>query len=275
MMTNETLAVAVRQGQTELTGQLWGQVERFVYKKANEAMSHVGPGCGVELDDLIQSGYVALADAIQSFDPAKSSFIHWLSFHLRHGFCAYGGYPLTVNSPQEDGFRWEYRNPLNGAASLYAPLKAGNPEEGTLADIVAQTREDGGDDYTDVEDKIYREQLHDALEGALSTLPEAQAKALRGRYYDSLQYSELAEVCGISPAQALKDVRAGMRALRAPALQHELEQFLDAHTDYYAGSGWRSFRSSGSSSVERAALRRESLEYQWSRQHTPREAEER
>ncbi len=270
-MTNEELALAIQQGRTELMEPLWEQVRGFVYRKARAAMAGLKSGCGVELNDLLNSGYIALDSAAQTYDIEKCSFITWLSYCLRTAFQRYGGYPTFERNPQAESHPWEnypkwvYHNPLNGSTSLYTPLKAGDPEEGALADVVPCMREDGGDDYTDVEDEVYREQLHDALECAIDTLPEAQAKALRGRYWDDLQYSELAEACGVSPEQARKDVYAGIRALKSPVLRHELEQFLEDRTDYYRGSGLQSFRNKGSSSVERVVAQRESLKYTWHR----------
>ena len=290
-MTNEELAVAIQQGQTELMGQLWEQVERFVYKKANEAMGDlgakpvrrpksepelepeykVGPKSwskwskswrGIETEDLVQCGYIALNTAVKYYDTEKGAFITLFSRCLDTAFTRSGGYPAFNRNPQAERdpwgghSEWIYHNPLNGSESLNAPLKSSDPDQGVLADVVPYAREDGGDDYTDIEDEIYREQLHDALDSAIDTLPEAQATAIRGMYWDDLQYSELAEKCGVSSEEVQRDIRAGIRALRSPALRRELSQFVEENTDYYAHA-----------SAERVAIRREDLEWKWRRQH--------
>lgn len=301
-MTNEELAVAIQQGQTELMGQLWEQVERFVYKKANEAMGDlgakpvprpksepelepeykVGPKSwskwskswrGIETEDLVQCGYIALNTAVKYYDPEKGAFITLFSRCLDTAFTRSGGYPAFKRNPQfesdpwGDHQKWEPHDLLFSKEIdiLYTPLKSSDPDGGVLADVVPYVREDGGDDLTDLEDAIYNDQLHKALDNAIDTLPDEQAAAIRGRYWDDLQYSELAERCGVSSEQARLHVRAGILSLRSPKLSRELSQFIEENTDYYRGAGLYSFRNTGASSVERAAVQRENREEQWRR----------
>lgn len=268
-VTNEALVLEIQQGNTELLGLLWEQVQRFVHRKAKEALAGLPPGCGCEEDDLVQSGYIAMVAAVQTYDPGQSSFLHWLAFHLKHEFCASGGYPAMKHIlPGESGEgreRWVYRNPLNNCASLDTPLSSTEEDGTVLSDILPYERAGGGDEYEDLENEIYRDQLRAALNHAMDRLPGKQAAALRRRYWDGQAYQQIAEARGVSYGDVVRDVRDGLRTLRAPAHRAELEQFLEENIDYYAGSGFRKFARVGASSVEQAVLRRENLTHKWRR----------
>ena len=139
-MSNEELVAEIRQGKTELMEQLWDQVKRFVYWKARAV--YISPGAGYTLEDLEQSGYLALAPAVETYDPERGAFLTWLSYYLKKEFAAAGG------------ARGTKKRPLNVAVSLDAPLSLDDVDDGTLHDIVASKRADGGDAYTDAEDAI-------------------------------------------------------------------------------------------------------------------------
>ena len=72
-MTNEELAVEVQAGRAGYGG-LWEQVRRFIGRQAFRWLtlySGLCAGAGVELDDLMQCGFLALQDAVKAFDPAR------------------------------------------------------------------------------------------------------------------------------------------------------------------------------------------------------------
>lgn len=77
-MTNEELAALIQAGERERIPELWAQVEKYVWKQANRrALSLEGYG-GVTEEDLYQSGFLALLDAVESYDHAAGmSFIGW------------------------------------------------------------------------------------------------------------------------------------------------------------------------------------------------------
>ena len=76
-MTNEELAVMIQGGQADLVPTLWEQVERFVAKQAHRWF--LNNRRRVEFDDLYQSGFLAMMEAVRTFDPeGGSSFLSWM-----------------------------------------------------------------------------------------------------------------------------------------------------------------------------------------------------
>ena len=68
-MTNEELASGIQQG-TDHYGQLWERVCRLVYLLANRYYRNYQHPCrraGCKMDDLIQTGFLAMCDAVKAF----------------------------------------------------------------------------------------------------------------------------------------------------------------------------------------------------------------
>lgn len=92
-MSNEELVALIQAGERDRLSELWEQVERFVALQARQRILFSGGLGGVEVDDLYQSGYIALVAAVDSYDPATGrSFIGWLSLALKTAFAEAGGY---------------------------------------------------------------------------------------------------------------------------------------------------------------------------------------
>ena len=73
-MTNEELTAEIKAGRTGY-GELWEQVQAFVRQQAARYMyqnAGLCTGAGVEFDDLLQAGFLALHDAVKGFEPGLS-----------------------------------------------------------------------------------------------------------------------------------------------------------------------------------------------------------
>lgn len=246
-MSNEELATAIQKGRTDLLPRLWQQVVGYVRKRAAETAAKLSPGYGVTVEDLTQSGYLALVAAVEKYEPERGVFLPWLDLHLRSGFAAAGGYRTTR------------RDPLNEARSLDGPLSSADGEsETTFVDTLPDER----DDYADADERIYNEQLHTALDRALDTLPDTQADVLRERYWSGAGLRTIAENHGISIEAVRQRERAGLSRLRTSSTRRSLEAFLDENTNFYTGTGAATFVRSGSA-VENSVLRREELTRRW------------
>ena len=254
-MTNEEIVKLIKRGRSDLMEVLWDQTRAFVYKKARAAMSGIPASCGVTLEDLTQSGYIALSSSVDTYDEEKGAFLTWFSYYLQTAFS------------EAAGRRSSKRDPLNTAVSLDAPLTGDAEEDGTIMDTVPCMDERGRTVYSEVEDRIYQEQLHAVLDNAIEALPSAQAAAIRGRYWEGKSGSILAEERGVSEARIRSAERAGLRRLRSPARTAELAKFLDSNTDYYRGGGLHSFNATGNSSVENIVIRREELTQRWDEEY--------
>ena len=253
-MTNEELAVAIRNGRTELIPQLWENVRRFVHGRSRNVMQHIPPSYGVTEEDLVQSGYFALCSAIEKYDPEQGSFLTVLSFYLKNEFAAAGGYAKTPD-------------PITSAVSLDAPTNGDDGEGDPLEDFVASQRPGGGDDYTDADDRMFAQQLHEALEQEISKLPPKQQTVIRGRYWAGRTFADIAKQEGVSTAAMQSREKEGLRRMRYSSTAGNLRQYIELHTDYYRRVSASSYQRGAASSVEQLVLQREKLESLWKKKH--------
>ena len=239
-MSNEELAIAIQQGEEGRTLELWEQVNGLVKRKAMQIMTALqlsGNPRGVEFDDLYQTGYLAMVAAVETYSPERGAFSTWFMFHLKTAFAEATGY-RTKNGRCE---------PLNTAASLDRPVQPDEPDGGTLGELVPDSR--AADAIENVEESVYREQLHKAIDGAISELPPGNAQ------WDDMTLSAVGEVMGKSPERTRQMENKGIRELRKSRTLH---RFLDF--DMYHGTGLGAFRLSGSSIQEQYILKQERRE---------------
>ena len=235
-MSNEELVAVIQAGASERMGELWQQVERLVSWKASRVMTALNGHGGVEFDDLYQSGYPAMVAAVDSYRPEVGKFSTWFMLHLKTAFAEATGY--RSNRQQRD--------PIHNAVSLDTPL-TDDTDSSDLMDIVADPA--GAGRMEAVEEAIYRQQLHDALEEALEAIPEECGTVLRQRYYEGRTLSDLAQEQGVSMEMVRKRERDALRRLRSPKTACHLRPFHDF--DFYCGTGMGAFRHTGMSIQER------------------------
>ena len=228
---------------------LWNQVRSFVYKRAVAALHHIPPEHGLAIEDLLQSGYLAMIGALGTHDREKGSFLAWLDKYLRNEFARAGGYSTSK------------RDALNFSTSLDVPVPGGDESDETFADILP----DSEDAYAEVEDMIYYQQLHDSLENAVSSLPESQAVVIRSRYWHDRKLREIADELGVSKERIRQRETAALKRLRRSAVDTGLSEYIGERVDYYGGGSLRKYRQRGSSSVEQNVIRMESLREEWAR----------
>lgn len=239
-MSNEELATAIQTGRNELYPELWEQVRRFVVQQANRRYRATEGYGGVEVEDLIQSGFLALVEAVSYFDPAGGcSFLSVLANCLKTAFARAGGY------------RTSKRDPLNECKSLDEPID--DPEDDTLLDLQADPR----DDYEDANRKIWLEDLRGALDSALSKLPEDEADVIISRFFRGQAYKQIGAESGATLAAVRKRELHGLQKLRRPSAG--LTRFLENNTDYYTQVGAAAFQRTHTSAVELLSIKREAL----------------
>lgn len=241
-MTNEELAIKIQEGADGLVPVLWEQVRLLVYKMANRWVLAFSENRSVEIDDLVNSGYIALSEAVQTFNSEKgTAFTTWFSMYLKTAFLdAYG-------------LRAHKNDPLHCAASLDAPIVDSSGKDITLGDAVADPRGEAA--LSSLDERIFIEQLHTALDKALSTLPTEQDQILRLYYYEGKTYDEIAGLIGTYAQKIQQRAKAGLRGLRKPQIGEILIPYIDF--DYYHGVGSASYHRTGASIQERYLIAQE------------------
>ena len=76
-MTNEEI---IQQGGNDVVAMLWDNNQGFIRKQAyRRSCRHEG----VEFEDLVQCGFLAVADAAEHYNPTSGAFITALSVYLK------------------------------------------------------------------------------------------------------------------------------------------------------------------------------------------------
>ena len=243
-MTNEELVALIQAGDRDRMGELWQNVERFIWQQAHQRTQQGAEGVTVE--DLYQSGYLALVDAANSYDAGRGkSFIGWLALSLKTAFNAAAG----KRSERQR------RDPLHHAVSVDAPayLDEAGP---TVAETVPD--ENAALAFAVIECEDCRE----VIAAALDSLPDGHGELLRRYYLRGIGIDAAAAGAGYASryaayeaiGRALYHLAHGKytRALRAC-----LDSFI-ALEEYKAAArstGAGSFLHTGMSATEAGALR--------------------
>lgn len=200
-MTNEELAVLIKAGYTEYIPQLWEQVDKFIWLKANWRADAIDGRGGVTAEDLHQAGYLALLSAVENFDPAKEyKFLTYLDKRLKTAFAETTGYRT----------KRQQLDPIQYAGSLDAPL-SDDMDDVTLADSIPDPAAEAA--IETVAERDCWDRLHTALEAAIATLPDDQQADIREVYY-------------MGGRVANKKIHYdSLRALRRPDISRELRQY--------------------------------------------------
>lgn len=239
-MSNEELVVMIQRGDNRLMLQLWDGVAGLVKNYAHRVYTALEGRRGLTLDDLIQEGYIALADAVSSYDPDVAAFSTWFVIHLRKRFQEATGQHSNRKKNE----------PIDWADSLDRPLLDG--EDITLEDIV----EDAGAAETmqSVEDRIWIAQLREVLGRILLEMPEKQSDVLYRRYWRNQSIAQASQEMGIPDSSVRVNEYKGLAFLRNPQNRKHLAPFV--YFDCYHGTGLGAFKKSGSSVQERYILRK-------------------
>lgn len=234
-MSNEELVVRIQNGEADLMPVLWAQVEKFVCWRADRLWMALEGRADMELEDLYQCGYIALVEAVATYTPGSGSFSTWLAVYLKKEFVEATGY-RTVR---------ERMDPCKHAVSLSRPV--GDNSDGLeLADTVEDKSCQAA--FDTLEEKMWRQQLHEITEEILADLPEAQEALLRGRFYEEKTLGKLADELGISPENVRIRIYKALETVRKSKQAKELLSFYDF--DYYRETGLSSFRRTGASVQE-------------------------
>ena len=206
-MTNEELVALIQAGERDRLPELWEQVERFVALQANRLLHAMGPDraalAGVEFGDLYNSGYFALVDAAERYDPeAGALFITWFALRLKSAFA------------EVCGWRTSKRDPLNSAKSMDARLKEGDEDSGAFGDFIPDPK--AAQALQDVEDGIQRDYTRQAVRQALEQLPTEERLAIKAYYYEGLTVkasggARILERAELHLRRLLADKREGIR----------------------------------------------------------------
>jgi len=243
-MTIEEIATEIQNGREDLCAELWERVRNFVTWQAKRfhKLTH-GVG-GVEVDDLVQSGYEAMLKALTYFDIQDG-----IAFNTVLGYC------LRTAFASASGLRNRQKDPLQHAISLDVPVGREDNDGQTLGDLIPDS---SADFSAIIEEKDFREKMQAAVSTAVDNLPVDQRDTIRRRYYDEQTYEEISAASGVTPSKARTLERDALNNLRKPST--ELWRFVEDRTPYYLRVGLKSFNSTRTSAVEKIVIMRDQMQ---------------
>lgn len=245
--TNAALAALAAAGNSCALGHLWelnrGLLRSIVWKwyPAHKAQADAH---GLTADDLEQEGFFAVQYAAQTYNPAQGAFTTWLTAAMQRQIqrTLTNGHARTVTG--EDGRQHTTSaDLLNHCTSLDVPLDDEDGGSATLGDL----KEDAtaAAELDAVEDKLFQEQLHSALEEALAKLTDREADVLRRRYYQQQPLREVGAAYDVAASRAQQIERTALHKLgRNPKLCRFHDEVIQYHA--YRGTGFGSWQHSGS-----------------------------
>lgn len=248
-MSNEDLVQAIQSGETPQIFALWEQLEAFVKQQAKKRLKFAGNTRGVEFEDLYNSGYIALVAAVKTYDRTTgAAFITWFGYYLRNAF------NKVLYNGRKD---FDSLDPLLKSVSLDTPL--GEDDDGaTLADL--QQDKNAAHALQSVDDAIFTEQLHKALDEALATLQDEQRRVIQKHYYAGKSYTQIANDERLTVGAVCSLENKGLGKLRRSSAIVPLRDYIEQITPYYLHVGAATFNRTHTSSVEQLAMFRESEE---------------
>lgn len=247
MATNEELALLIQQGHKEYISELWANCYKLLYMLVDK-IYYANPdrlaACGYTQEDLYQGSFFVLLKMIEAYDPEKPfKFTSYAKLHLQNYF--------RRSVLHYDSEAKIIKSVLNISSSIDKPIGSGEDEELTVGSLIKDDNAELA--FENVEEDIYRTELHNALEKGLQSLTYTQRAVIRERFYNSSSLKVTAEKVGMTESQAHSNETYALRNLRAyNAKTKRLESFRAdiLYTAAYSGVGVGAFKNRQASSVE-------------------------
>lgn len=241
-MTNEELVARIQAGEDDLLEQLWEQTNRLIAFKARGLLIEANGTLDVTFDDLYNTGFLALVEAVKTYSETGAKFTTWLGYYLKTAFAETAGY-RTVK---------QKKDPSRFSASLSAPVND-EDEDADLSDFMADPHAEEA--YKEVENQIWMEQLRSTVHDVLDDMPLVQSEVIRKRYLEGLTLEQTGREMGVHKNEIIKSEEAALRLLRRGKYAKRLRPFYDFNC--YCGTGSASFRNTGLSVQERYLIQTE------------------
>ena len=213
---------------------------------------------GVTADDFEQEGYFAVWHAAKTYDPAAGAFSTWLAQAMQRQIQLALSNGHRRKFVDEDGkTHTTSADPLNHCFSLDLPIDSENADGPTLGEVQPDPAAEQA--FTAAEERISSAQTRAVLDDALDRCGTTESAVMRHRFFDGLSMAATGEKMGITPAQVRTIETRALRKLRSdPKLRRWHDRELENRV--WHGTGYLTWRETGSSVQERVTERLETIE---------------
>lgn len=197
---------------------------------------HGRVGHRVEIDDLLQVGYLGLLDAAKRYAPQPGvTFAAYAAIRIRGAIVDYLRSASTLcratiqthrriqaatqrlehrlmRAPTEAELATELQMPADALAHARAQIGAG--EIGSIDDIYSDHSLMFSDTGHSAEDQMEQDDMRRLLAGAIARLPEREALVLQLYYVEEMNVYEVAAVLGVTTGRVSQIKKAAMTRLR-------------------------------------------------------------
>jgi len=172
----------------------------LVKKVASKIFFKLPRDCGIEFDELVNTGIIGLIKAIDKFDEAKAQFSTYAYIKIRGEILDYLRSLHVVPRSMREKIKKEKEEgkdiPLSNLAILVSMEKALGAEEGSAKLIDIMVSEEAGP-----EERAVTSQLHEKISEALEHLNEKERRTLQMFFFEEREPKEIARVLNISQSR--------------------------------------------------------------------------
>jgi len=248
-------------GRRERIYELWELLEGLCAWFCRRIYRELPSSFGLEFEDLYNCGFIALHEALSHCSEEKignfsTYYTPWLLATM------YRENALSKGGRYKDGRRRFDPVITDATLSLDATVEGNDGKSDSLHNFLGDKHilDYSVDTIAEAEERIFHEQLHEALEALIAELPEDEQFLIRQKYYAGQDCIQIATQLHISQRESYQLEDRALITLRRRGELCGLEQYIDDRISYYTGTGIKRFRESESSAVERLVIRREELE---------------
>lgn len=286
-MTNEELINQIRNNNNRAAmQQLYNQNRGLIYRTIKPYIQY----SGAETDDLMQTAYFGLNEAVQRFDQNKGNFAsylpHWIRAAIIRSFQDQGK-DSTVRIPEfmreriqsYNQISAEYRKltgekapdafirhrlkisaeQLNRLKNTIYQLKSVSlskelqgTDDMTIADIIPDQRDMISELCDRIDDTTDAQMLWDAVDA----LDKTESDLIKLRYKDNLTMSQTAAAAGTTVAKTRCAIDRGLGKLKRNRILKQIADERGYYSRELYGGTLASFRYTGDSIIESAVIRR-------------------
>ncbi len=249
-MSNEELVQLIKAGQSNLTGELWEQVKKLVIWIVSKSYLPKDGSSRIELDDLVQAGFLAMMEAVDDYDTASGcTFTTFLSNHLKSACRDVLG--IRTNK--------QARDPVHRALSLSQPVSTGGETDLTLGDSIQD--ESLKYQFDDLIEEVARSEDCQKIFGEVEKLDPIEQAVFKDRFFYGRKIADIASLRKLKVREIENTLTRSLGKIRHTGTVRLMskEYRLDQATNFYRQKGLQGFKNSFSSVVEDLVTRRERL----------------